>query len=232
MLWGKQFYHYIIEQWLEGDPAQPPPPEERKEGRNSQWRHIYNERVMSMPDKWEFPWYASWDLAFHCIPLALVDPQFAKVQLDIIVREWYQHPNGQIPAYEWNFGDVNPPVIAWAAWRVYQIERKRSGKGDRAFLETVFHKMLIAFTWWVNRKDSQGNNIFQGGFLGLITSACSIATPHSLMAAASSKAMAQAGWECFASTCCELRWSWRAKIQFTRTSRPSSSSIFSALPPR
>jgi hypothetical protein len=167
MLWSKQFYHYIVEQWIEGDPAFPPPPEERKHGRNSEWRHLYNERVMSMPDKWEFPWYASWDLAFHCIPLALVDSQFAKSQLDLIAREWYQHPNGQIPAYEWNFGDVNPPVIAWAAWRVYQIERKQSGKGDRAFLETVFHKMLIAFTWWVNRKDSEGNNIFQGGFLGL-----------------------------------------------------------------
>ncbi len=167
MLWTKQFYHYIMDQWLEGDPAFPPPPQERKHGRNSQWRHLYNERVMSMPDKWEFPWYASWDLAFHCIPLALVDPKFAKSQLDLIVREWYQHPNGHIPAYEWNFSDVNPPVIAWAAWRVYQIERKRSGKGDRAFLETVFHKMLIAFTWWVNRKDSEGNNIFQGGFLGL-----------------------------------------------------------------
>src|SRR6476620_3019011 len=166
MLWSKQFYHYIVDQWLEGDPACPPP-EERKHGRNSQWRHLYNERVMSMPDKWEFTWYASWDLAFHCIPLALVDPQFAKSQLDLIVREWYQHPNGQIPAYEWNFSDVNPPVIAWAAWRVYQIERKRTGKGDRAFLEAVFHKMLIAFTWWVNRKDSEGNNIFQGGFLGL-----------------------------------------------------------------
>ena len=167
MLWSKQFYHYIMDQWLEGDPAFPPPPEERKHGRNAQWRHLYNERVMSMPDKWEFPWYASWDLAFHCIPLALVDPHFAKSQLDLIVREWYQHPNGQIPAYEWHFGDVNPPVIAWAAWRVYQIERKQSGRGDRAFLETVFHKLLIAFTWWVNRKDSEGNNIFQGGFLGL-----------------------------------------------------------------
>ena len=167
MLWSKQFYHYIMDQWLEGDPAFPPPPEERKRGRNAQWRHLYNERVMSMPDKWEFPWYASWDLAFHCIPLALVDPHFAKSQLDLIVREWYQHPNGQIPAYEWHFGDVNPPVIGWAAWRVYQIERKQSGRGDRAFLETVFHKLLIGFTWWVNRKDSQGNNIFQGGFLGL-----------------------------------------------------------------
>jgi mannosylglycerate hydrolase MGH1-like protein len=167
LLWNKQFYHYIVEQWLDGDPGQPLPPSERQFGRNSEWRNLYNERVMSMPDKWEFPWYASWDLAFHCIPLALVDVQFAKRQLDLIVREWYQHPNGQIPAYEWNFSDVNPPVLAWAAWRVFQIERKQTGKGDRAFLETIFHKMLIAFTWWVNRKDSEGNNIFQGGFLGL-----------------------------------------------------------------
>ena len=167
LLWNKQFYHYIVEQWLDGDPGQPPPPNERLDGRNAEWRHLYNDRVMSMPDKWEFPWYASWDLAFHCLPLALVDVQFAKAQLDIIVREWFQHPNGQIPAYEWNFSDVNPPVLAWAAWRVYQIERKQTGKGDRAFLETVFHKMLIAFTWWVNRKDSEDNNIFQGGFLGL-----------------------------------------------------------------
>ena len=167
MLWSKQFYHYIVEQWLDGDPGQPPPPNERKHGRNAEWRHLYNERVMSMPDTWEYPWYASWDLAFHCIPLALVDPHFAKSQLDIILREWYQHPNGQVPAYEWNFSDVNPPVIGWAAWRVYKIEEKQSGKGDRAFLETVFHKLLIAFTWWVNRKDSEGKNIFQGGFLGL-----------------------------------------------------------------
>ncbi|MEP6604130.1 MAG: glucosidase [Spartobacteria bacterium] len=167
MLWSKQFYHYVVEEWLEGDPAQPPPPSERANGRNRDWRHLHNERVMSMPDKWEYPWYASWDLAFHCIPLALVDPHFAKGQIDIIVREWFQHPNGKIPAYEWNFDDVNPPVLAWAAWRVYQIERKQTGRGDRAFLETIFHKMLIAFTWWVNRKDSEGNNIFQGGFLGL-----------------------------------------------------------------
>jgi len=167
MLWNKQFYHYIVEQWLQGDPGQPPPPEERWKGRNSGWRHLYNERVMSMPDKWEYPWYASWDLAFHCIPLALVDPAFAKSQLDLIVREWYQHPNGEVPAYEWNFSDVNPPVIAWAAWRVFQIERKQTGKGDRAFLETIFHKILLTFNWWVNRKDSEGNNIFEGGFLGL-----------------------------------------------------------------
>ncbi|CAN5272961.1 glucosidase [soil metagenome] len=167
MLWSKQFYHYIVEEWLEGDPGQPPPPAARKEKRNAEWRHLYNERVMSMPDKWEYPWYAAWDLAFHCLPLALVDARFAKQQLDLIVREWYQHPNGQVPAYEWNFGDVNPPVIAWAAWRVYKMEQRQTGTGDRAFLETVFHKMLIAFTWWVNRKDSEGNNIFQGGFLGL-----------------------------------------------------------------
>jgi len=167
LLWTKQFYFYIVEEWLAGDPASPPPPASRWSGRNSDWRHLYNERVMSMPDSWEFPWYASWDLAFHCIPLALIDPHFAKGQLDIIVREWYQHPNGQIPAYEWNFSDVNPPVLAWAAWRVFQIERKQTGKGHRAFLETIFHKLLLAFTWWVNRKDSEGNNIFQGGFLGL-----------------------------------------------------------------
>jgi len=167
MLWSKQFYYYIVEDWLNGDPGQPVPPKERNAGRNSEWRHLYNERVMSMPDKWEYPWYAAWDLAFHCLPLALVDPLFAKGQLDIILREWYQHPSGKVPAYEWNFDDVNPPVLGWAAWRVYKIEEKQTGKGDRDFLETVFHKLLIAFTWWVNRKDSKGKNIFQGGFLGL-----------------------------------------------------------------
>lgn len=167
MLWTKQFYYYVVQDWLEGDPGLPPPPPQRLTGRNSEWRHLHNERVMSMPDKWEFPWYAAWDLGFHCIPLSLVDPQFAKDQLDVILREWYQHPNGQVPAYEWNFGDANPPVMGWAAWRVYKIEEKQSGKADRAFLETVFHKLLLGFTWWVNRKDSAGKNIFQGGFLGL-----------------------------------------------------------------
>ncbi|MBA3961163.1 MAG: glucosidase [Chthoniobacterales bacterium] len=167
LLWTKQFYYYVVEDWLNGDPAPPPPPNERKTGRNSEWTNLYNERVMSMPDSWEYPWYAAWDLAFHCISLALVDPHFAKGQLDVIVREWYQHPNGQMPAYEWNFGDVNPPVIGWAAWRIYKIEQRKTGKGDRAFLETIFHKLLINFTWWVNRKDSGGRNIFEGGFLGL-----------------------------------------------------------------
>ena len=167
MLWSKQFYHYIVEQWLKGDPSQPVPPSERKCGRNYDWRHLYNERVMSMPDKWEYPWYAAWDLAFHCVPLAMLDPDFAKSQLDLLLREWYQHPNGAIPAYEWSFSDVNPPVIAWAAWRVYKIEHKHFGRTDRVFLERVFHKLMLNFTWWVNRKDSEGNNVFQGGFLGL-----------------------------------------------------------------
>jgi len=167
MLWNKQFYHFIVEKWLRGDPAQPKPPSQRKYGRNREWRHLYNERVMSMPDKWEYPWYASWDLAFHCIPLALIDSDFAKSQLELLMREWYMHPNGQIPAYEWAFGDVNPPVFAWAAWRVYKIDQEKKGCADRGFLERIFHKLLLNFTWWVNRKDSEGKNVFQGGFLGL-----------------------------------------------------------------
>ena len=167
LLWSKQFYHYDVHRWLDGDPAMPPAPPERREGRNREWRHLYNSDVISMPDKWEFPWYASWDLAFHCIPLALIDPDYAKEQLILLLREWYMHPDGQLPAYEWNFNDVNPPVHAWAAWRVYQIERRVRGKADRAFLERVFHKLLLNFTWWVNRLDPDGKNVFQGGFLGL-----------------------------------------------------------------
>jgi hypothetical protein len=167
LLWSKQFYHYDVRQWLRGDPAEPPPPAERWNGRNHAWTHLNNHDVISMPDKWEYPWYAAWDLAFHTIPLALVDPQFAKDQLVLLLREWYMHPNGQLPAYEWAFGDVNPPVHAWAAMRVYQIERRATGTGDVKFLERVFHKLLINFTWWVNRKDAEGRNVFQGGFLGL-----------------------------------------------------------------
>jgi hypothetical protein len=167
MLWGKQFYHYDIRHWLEGDPATPAPPKERLQGRNKDWTHLYNDDVISMPDKWEYPWYAAWDLAFHCIPMALIDPDFAKEQLILLLREWYMHPNGQLPAYEWAFGDVNPPVHAWAAFRVYKIERRIRGVADRGFLEKVFHKLLLNFTWWVNRKDPDGANIFQGGFLGL-----------------------------------------------------------------
>jgi hypothetical protein len=167
LLWSKQFYHYYVRRWLDGDPAFPPPPVERRDGRNHEWRHLYNADVISMPDKWEYPWYAAWDLAFHCVPLALVDPDFAKEQLVLFLREWYMHPNGQIPAYEWALGDVNPPVHAWAAWRVYKIEKRVRGTADRRFLERVFHKLLLNFTWWVNRKDAEGMNVFQGGFLGL-----------------------------------------------------------------
>lgn len=167
MLWSKQFYHYVVKDWLEGDNSKAIPPAERLHGRNSEWRHLYNADIISMPDKWEYPWYAAWDLAFHCIPLALIDPNFAKEQLLLMLREWYMHPNGQIPAYEWAYGDVNPPVHAWAAMRVYQIEKKRTGRGDRKFLARVFHKLLLNFTWWVNRKDSEGMNVFEGGFLGL-----------------------------------------------------------------
>jgi hypothetical protein len=167
MLWCKQFYHYDVRTWLNGDPAQPPPPRERLQGRNKEWTHLYNEDIISMPDNWEYPWYAAWDLAFHCIPIALIDPDFAKEQLILLLREWYMHPNGQLPAYEWAFSDVNPPVHAWAAWRVYKIERRVRGVADRGFLEKVFHKLLLNFTWWVNRKDPDGMNIFQGGFLGL-----------------------------------------------------------------
>jgi hypothetical protein len=167
MLWSKQYYHYVVETWLRGDPAYPPPPEERQQGRNHAWIQLYNSDVISMPDKWEYPWYAAWDLAFHCISLALVDPDFAKEQLVLLLREWYMHPNGQLPAYEWALGDVNPPVHAWAALRVYKIEQKRRGKADFEFLERIFHKLLLNFTWWVNRKDLDGTNIFEGGFLGL-----------------------------------------------------------------
>ena len=167
LLWSKQYYHYIVRDWVNGDPAFPAPPPERRCGRNHEWTHLHNSDVISMPDKWEYPWYAGWDLAFHTIPLALVDSEFAKSQLVLLLREWYMHPNGQLPAYEWNLSDVNPPVHAWAAWRVYKIERKRRGKADRAFLERVFHKLLLNFTWWVNRKDADGRNVFQGGFLGL-----------------------------------------------------------------
>lgn len=167
MLWSKQFYYYDVKTWLDGDPTEPPPPPQRLTGRNSDWTHLYNSDVISMPDKWEYPWYAAWDLAFHCVAFALIDADFAKEQLILLLREWYMHPNGQIPAYEWAFGDVNPPVHAWAAYHVYKIEQQFTGKGDRDFLERIFQKLLLNFTWWVNRKDYEGQNVFQGGFLGL-----------------------------------------------------------------
>jgi Mannosylglycerate hydrolase MGH1-like glycoside hydrolase domain len=168
LIWNKQFYYLDVPRWLKGDAGQPRPPDSHRRGRNADWGNLNNADILSMPDKWEYPWYASWDLAFHCIPFALVDSAFAKHQLVLLTREWYMHPNGQIPAYEWAFSDVNPPVHAWATWRVYQIDRKQNaGKGDLEFLERVFHKLMLNFTWWVNRKDNQGRNIFQGGFLGL-----------------------------------------------------------------
>jgi len=167
LLLSKQYYAYDVARWLKGDPAGPEPPRSRRKGRNAEWTHLFNADVVSMPDKWEYPWYAAWDLAFHCVPLALVDPDFAKEQLVLLTREWYMHPNGQLPAYEWAFDDVNPPVHAWAAWRVYKIDAHRSGRSDRLFLERVFHKLLLNFTWWVNRKDADGRNVFEGGFLGL-----------------------------------------------------------------
>jgi hypothetical protein len=167
MLWSKQHYHYDVNRWLQGDNRTPEISEQRLHGRNSQWKHLVNNNIISMPDKWEYPWYAAWDLAFHCVPLARLDAAFAKRQLELMLREYYLHPNGQIPAYEWNFSDVNPPVHAWGAWKVYCIDREMNGQADTEFLEKVFHKLLMNFTWWVNRKDSAGNNLFEGGFLGL-----------------------------------------------------------------
>jgi Mannosylglycerate hydrolase MGH1-like glycoside hydrolase domain len=167
LLWNKQLYYYDVEQWLHGDPAYPPPPRERLTGRNMEWEHLTNFDIISMPDKWEYPWYATWDLGFHCLPMVLIDAEFAKRQLTLMTREWYMHPNGQLQAYEWSFCDANPPVHAWATWRVYKIDAKLRGQADRPFLEGLFHKLMLNFTWWVNRKDRAGRNVFQGGFLGL-----------------------------------------------------------------
>lgn len=167
LLWTKQFYHFVHSYWLGGDPNTPAPPENRANGRNKDWKHLYIDDVLSLPDKWEYPFFAAWDTAFHCIPLAMIDPDFAKKQLDLLTREWYMHPNGQLPAYEWNFSDVNPPVHAWSTYRVFKIERKMYGVEDLDFLEKVFQKLLLNFTWWVNQKDVDGNNLFDGGFLGL-----------------------------------------------------------------
>ncbi|MEM5369289.1 glucosidase [Paraburkholderia azotifigens] len=167
MLWSKQYYQFDVTRWHDGDPGQPLPPKERRRGRNADWRHMCNGDIVSMPDKWEYPWYASWDLAFHAVAFAMVDPDFAKKQLQLLVKERYMHPNGQLPAYEWAFGDANPPVHAWATWRVYELDREVTGVGDHEFLEVMFHKLLLNFSWWVNRKDADDRNIFQGGFLGL-----------------------------------------------------------------
>ena len=165
LLWSKQFFYYDVDQWLRGDPAGPPPPPQRS--RNKGWRHLSNFDIIIMPDTWEYPWYAAWDLAFHCIAMALIDSEFAKTQLLLMLHERYMHPSGQLPAYEWAFSDVNPPVHGWVAWRIYMQEKERTGKGDTLFLERMFNKLMLNFTWWVNRKDAEENNVFEGGFLGL-----------------------------------------------------------------
>ena len=168
MLWSKQFYYYNVHQWLNGDPAQPVPPAQRLNGRNNKWRHLNNNDIISMPDKWEYPWFAAWDLSFHCLAIAAVDMVFAKNQLMLLVRDWYMHPNGQLPAYEWDFSDTNPPVHAMVTWKIYNMDKAANNdKGDTSFLEKVFHKLMLNFTWWVNRKDASGKNVFEGGFLGL-----------------------------------------------------------------
>jgi hypothetical protein len=167
MIWCKQLYYYNVEKWITGDPVGPSPPPQRKKGRNHNWRHLNSSDIISMPDSWEYPWFAAWDLAFHCISFADIDVDFSKQQLTLLTHEWFMHPNGQLPAYEWAFSDVNPPVHAWATWKVYSIDKAATGTGDQKFLETIFLKLLMNFTWWVNRKDEQGNNIFEGGFLGM-----------------------------------------------------------------
>ena len=166
LMWGKQNYIFDVDKWLSGDNPKDPPPDSRKHIRNEHWRHLNSQRILSMPDAWEYPWFAAWDLAFHTVPIALIDPVFAKEQLLLMLFEQFQHPNGQIPAYEWEFSDLNPPVHAWAVWRVYNMDRIRSGKADTAFLEKCFHKLMINFAWWINKVDKEGNNVFEGGFLG------------------------------------------------------------------
>ncbi len=196
LLWSKQYYHYDIERWISTSDGISPLSNQRKYGRNHDWLHLKNQDIILMPDKWEYPWYAAWDLAFHCIPMAIIDPTFAKHQLLLIMREWYMKPDGQLPAYEWNFSDVNPPVQSYAALEVYRIEKKMTGTGDLHFLKRVFQKLIINFTWWINRKDPNGNNIFEGGFLGLITSVCSTGACSCTGRWNWSRQTAPAGWAC------------------------------------
>ena len=231
MLWSKQHYHYDVNYWLHGDSRSPQHlGTPRRHGRNSQWKHLVNNNIISMPDKWEYPWYAAWDLAFHCLPLARLDPAFAKRQLVIMLREYYMHPNGQIPAYEWNFSDVNPPVHAWSAWKVYTIDRAMNGTGDVEFLEKVFHKLLMNFTWWVNRKDSSGNNLFEGGFLGLDNIGCSTVVTDCPVGATWNKRTPPPGWRCTRSTCCASPWRFPRPGPTTRRWPRSSSTTFCRLP--
>ncbi len=223
LLWSKQFYHYSVRDWLTGDPDQPPPPPARMRGRNTQWQHLFNRDIVSMPDKWEYPWYAAWDLAFHMIPFASVDPDFAKEQLILFLREWYMHPSGQIPAYEFEFSDVNPPVHAWAAWRVYKMAGPR-GQRDVEFLKRVFHKLLINFTWWVNRKDVRASTSSAAGFWGSTTLESLTARSPCRPAASSSRRMAPPGWRFSARPCWRWRSNCRGLMRAMKTWRPSSSS--------
>ena len=225
MLWTKQFYLFEVRRWLDGDPAQPPPPPDRR--RNVEWRHLNNADIVSMPDKWEYPWYAAWDLAFHAVIFALIDPEFAKDQILLVLREWYMHPNGQIPAYEWAFGDVNPPVHALAAWRVYDMDRQLTGKPDRAFLERAFHKLLLNFTWWVNRKDADGRNVFQGGFLGLDNIGVFDRSAPLPTGGTMDQADGTAWMAMYTLNLLRIAVELAAKTGLTRTSRPSSSSTSS-----
>ena len=231
ILWSKQFYHYIVNDWLDGDPQQPPPPEGRENGRNAEWRHLYSRDIISMPDNWEYPWFAAWDLAFHMITFARIDPQFAKDQLVLFLREWYTHPSGQIPAYEFAFGDVNPPVHAWSCWRVYKMTGGR-GERDRVFLSRTFQKLVINFTWWVNRKDAGGKNIFGGGFLGLDNIGVFDRSKPLPTGGSSNRPTARRGWRSSATRCSRWRWSWPATIPRPKTWRRNSSSISSPSPMR
>ena len=228
MVWSQQFYHFSVARWLDGDPAEPPPPRRRLTGRNSKWRHLNAHDIIAMPDTWEYPWFAAWDLAFHCVVLARIDPAAAKHQLLLLFREWYMHPNGQLPAYEWDFSDANPPVHAWAALTVFRID----GGKDFNFLARVFQKLLITFTWWVNRKDALGDNVFEGGFLGLDNIGPFDRSTALPAAACSSSPTAPRGWRSSASTCSRWRSASPTTIRPTRTSRSSSSSISPRSPAR
>ncbi len=232
LLWSKQYYRYDVAEWLEGDPAMPPAPPSRLEGRNSDWRELNNADVISMPDTWEYPWYAAWDLAFHCIPLAQIDPVLAKHQLRTLTEVWYQHPNGQLPAYEWRFSDVNPPVHAWAAWRVYKIDRRVSGKADRVFLERTFLKLLLNFTWWINRKDMEGRNVFQGGFLGLDNIGVFDRSAPLPVAGHLGQADGTAWMGMYCLSMLAIAMESRARSRSTRTWQPSSSSTSCTSPGR
>ena len=209
MMWSKQFYHYDVDKWLEERGSDPFKASRKAAPRNDHWHHMYNGDVISMPDKWEYPWYAAWDLAFHVLALTLVDPDFGKQQLKLMLRERYMHPNGQIPAYEWNFGDVNPPVHAWSTIFTYRLEKAQTGEGDRDWLKSCFQKLLLNFTWWVNRKDRSGRNVFEGGFLGLDNIGVFDRSAPCRPAATWNRPTAPPGWPFFARTCSKSPWSWR-----------------------